>query len=79
MSRITENEARALLASTGSQAASPERYSAIRCAGGWAFAWADTSRPIPMGVRGIVVTDEGRIGRARIGETAEQSLRRLKG
>ena len=78
MSRITENEARALLASTGSQAASPERYSAIR-AGGWAFAWADTSRPIPMGVRGIVVTDEGRIGRARIGETAEQALRRLKG
>ena len=79
MSPITENEARGLLACAGSQAASPELYSALRAGGGWAFSWADRSRPIPMGVRGVVVTDDGRIGRARIGESPEQALERLKG
>lgn len=77
MSGLTEEEARAALAEAGSQAASPEWYRAIRKVGGWAFAWADTSRPIPMGVRGLVVTDAGRVGRVKLGETVDAAIARL--
>lgn len=77
MNPITEEEARKILAEAGNQAASPELFSATRVEGGWAFGWSDRTKPIPMGVRGVVVTDAGRVGRAKIGETAEHAIARL--
>ena len=77
MSPITEEQARQALADAKSQAASSTLYAAHREAGGWSFAWAATAQPVPMGVRGMVVTDEGRVGRVGIGETAEHAIARL--
>lgn len=78
MNQINETQARQALAEAKSQAASPKLYAARRETDGWSFSWADRSQPIPMGVRGVVVTDAGRVGRVRIGETAEQAIARLK-
>jgi hypothetical protein len=74
---LTEAEARQILANTASHAANPDLFSARRGDGGWVFAWADSTRPIPMGVRSEVVTDSGQVGRVKIGETGEQALQRL--
>jgi len=59
--QITEDEARQVLMTVRSTAASARAFLATRCVGGWSFGWADHTRPIPMGVRGIVVTDGGRV------------------
>ncbi len=65
MRRITENEARVRFGEHCTSCFS-ERYSAIRCRED-GHLLADTSRPILDGCSSNVVTDEGRIGRARIG------------
>lgn len=75
--QLTEEEARGILADKHSQAASAELFSARREEGGWVFSWADKAGPIPIGVGSVVVTDSGRSGRLKIGETATQALERL--
>lgn len=74
---ITEEKARQILAEMHSQAADPDVFSARRAEEGWVFAWSDRSKAAPIGVRSTVVTDTGNVGKLKIGETAEQALRRL--
>ncbi|MDR2378743.1 MAG: hypothetical protein LBD70_04885 [Bifidobacteriaceae bacterium] len=76
MSPISEEQARQLLAAANSPAASAERYAAVRLDGGWLFKWAGTARPVPVGVRGVVVGDQGRVARLKLGETADQAIAR---
>jgi hypothetical protein len=76
---LSEDQARGLLAAARSQAASPELYAARRCEGGWVFTWRSKERPIPMGVRAMVVTDNGVVGRTRLGEDSAAAIRRLNG
>jgi hypothetical protein len=77
MTPISEHDARELLAAAGSQAASAALFDARREDGGWAFSWADKSKPAPTGIRTIVVTDAGRLGRVKLGESAGSALERL--
>ncbi len=74
---MTEEGARRILASKGSEASNPNYYSTQRVEGGWVFNWIDKGEPIPMGTRSEVVTDSGKDGRLKIGETAEQAIERL--
>ena len=72
MRRITEDEARQILAGDRSPAASPELCEATRKADGWLFGPADENRRAP-----VVVTDAGRVGQLKMGEDAEQAIARL--
>ncbi|MGC4104889.1 MAG: hypothetical protein QM753_00860 [Thermomicrobiales bacterium] len=74
---LTEEQARKVLADEHRQAANPNVFSARREEGGWVFAWSDRTTPVPMGVGSVVVTDSGQTGRLKIGETAEEALKRL--
>ncbi|OYN93386.1 hypothetical protein CGZ95_18660 [Enemella evansiae] len=76
MTELTEQQARDLLTRAGNQAASEELYAAHRSDGGWAFAWAKGDRT-PFGIRTVVVTDGGRIGRIELGETVTGAIIRL--
>lgn len=74
--RLSEAEARRILSWAHSQCAGPA-FAARRVRGGWAFAWASKDSPPPMGVRTVIVTDTGRAGTLKIGETADQGLAQL--
>ena len=79
MPKLTEAAARQALAEHRSPAADVQRYSARRVSGGWAFGWRqhDDGQPVEIGTIPWVVTDTSLVGGQRLGETAEQAIRRL--
>ena len=54
-----------------------KRYEGRRPPNGWGFRWRADRGPVLIGTIPWVVTDAGRVGGRRLGETAEQALRRL--
>ncbi len=77
MTKITEEQARKILAEAGSPAASPEEFSAERLELGWAFRWADGSQMTYFGGRTWVVTDSGAADMVDLGEKPPAALARL--
>jgi hypothetical protein len=76
---LSEGEARGLLAAARSPAADSELYAARRVDGGWVFVWRSRARPVPLGVRPVVVTDSGVVGQVSFGEHSSTAIRRLNG
>lgn len=52
------------------------RHQQIRVDGGWAF-FLNPGFPEVIGERTMVVSDCGRVGRCKIGETVEAAIRRI--
>ncbi len=72
--KITEPEARRLLAHLGSPAQDCARYGAHRYDVGWIFSWAMADQEMPMGEAPWVVTDSGVAARVPIGRDSRRFL-----
>ncbi len=77
MTKITEEQARKILADIGSPAASPSQYGAERLELGWSFYWAGPLKDMPVGVGNWVVTDSGAADMVNLGEKSPAALARL--
>lgn len=72
--KITEPEARRLLAHMGSPAQDSAKYGAHRYDVGWVFSWGAADQEMPMGEAPWVVTDSGVAARVPIGSDSRRFL-----
>lgn len=72
-----EYRARQILSDHGSRDSFPVSFDATKLDGGWLFTWADSVRPAPVDLRGIVVSDDGQVARVEDGTSSQDTLDRL--
>ncbi|WP_085369875.1 hypothetical protein [Leifsonia sp. NCR5] len=71
---ISEEQARAALRDSGSDAAAGANYAATRRENGWSFAWRRELGEPPVGSPRWIVADNGAVRRLRLRERADDVI-----
>jgi hypothetical protein len=71
---ITEEAAREILRTEGSEAANPDYFAATRRTDGWSFGWRPDLGDAPIGSLRWIVADNGRARSLRLRELADDAI-----